>query len=101
MLPLVYIGIAACHPNPRSASELRVCLETLRVETDRQSSSHLDFAASMRRELENPAAEFMTKQSNHKKTFQANIEKSYKAKQTQEKYVEKVSTQYRTYVLVL
>jgi hypothetical protein len=62
----------------------------MRVETDKQSNSHLDFAASMRRELEQPVSEFITKQTNHRKTFQANIEKSYKAKQTQEKYVEKV-----------
>ena len=68
-----------------------MALDTLRVETDKQAGSQLTLAQTMRRELEQPSTDFMGKQNNHKKTFQANIEKSYKAKQTQEKYVEKVA----------
>lgn len=48
----------------------------------------------MKRDLEQPAVEFIGKQVNHKKTFQATTERSYKAKQTQEKYVEKVRCSY-------
>jgi hypothetical protein len=44
----------------------------------------------MKRELEGPSTDFIAKQVQHKKTFQANIEKSFKAKQTQEAYVAKV-----------
>ncbi|KAG8878330.1 hypothetical protein FRB98_006278 [Tulasnella sp. 332] len=76
--------------------DLRAALDTLRVETDQQSAQHMQHAQTMRRELEQPAVDFITKQNNHKKTFQTSIEKSYKAKQTQEKYVEKAREKYES-----
>ncbi|KAG9038235.1 hypothetical protein FRB95_002196 [Tulasnella sp. JGI-2019a] len=76
--------------------DLRTALDTLRVETDQQSAQHMQHAQTMRRELEQPATDFITKQMNHKKTFQTSIEKSYKAKQTQEKYVEKAREKYES-----
>ncbi|KAG8898983.1 hypothetical protein FRB99_007007, partial [Tulasnella sp. 403] len=74
--------------------DLRAALDALRIETDKQSATHLSFAQNMRRDLEQPAVDFIGKQTNHKKTFQTTIEKSYKAKQTQEKYVEKAREKY-------
>ncbi|KIO28897.1 hypothetical protein M407DRAFT_71276 [Tulasnella calospora MUT 4182] len=76
--------------------DLRAALDTLRAETDAQAAQHLTFVQAMKRELEQPCNDFIGKQNNHKKTFQAAIEKSYKAKQTQEKYVEKAREKYES-----
>ncbi|KAG8967891.1 hypothetical protein FRC05_001856 [Tulasnella sp. 425] len=76
--------------------DLRAALDTLRTETDAQAAQHLAFVQSMKRDLDQPTNDFIGKQNNHKKTFQAAIEKSYKAKQTQEKYVEKAREKYES-----
>ncbi|KAG8995922.1 hypothetical protein FRB90_012869, partial [Tulasnella sp. 427] len=76
--------------------DLRAALDMLRAETDAQAAQHLTFVQTMKRELEQPSNDFISKQNNHKKTFQAQIEKSYKAKQTQEKYVEKAREKYES-----
>lgn len=44
----------------------------------------------MRRELENPATDFIARQVQHKKTVQTPVEKAFKIKQTQENFVTKV-----------
>ncbi|KAG8920792.1 hypothetical protein FRC02_000696, partial [Tulasnella sp. 418] len=76
--------------------DLRMALDNLRMETEKQSNAHLNFVQEMRREIETPVADFITKQNNHKKTFQVTIEKSFKSKQTQERYVEKAREKYET-----
>ncbi|KAG8926430.1 hypothetical protein FRC00_002916 [Tulasnella sp. 408] len=76
--------------------DLRVALDTVRAETNAQASRHLTFVQTMKKELEQPSENFISKQNNHKKTFQAAIETSYKAKQTQEKYVEKAREKYES-----
>ncbi|GLB37905.1 putative fes/CIP4 homology domain containing protein [Lyophyllum shimeji] len=74
--------------------ELRNSLDTLRLETDRQASYHTDLANTIRTELENTAASFHAKQLQHKKTFQAGIEREFKNKQAQEGHVNKAREKY-------
>lgn len=71
-------------------------MDTLRLETDKQATSHLELAQQVRTELENPVSAFMTKQISYKKTYQAAIEKAFKAKQTQESYVNKAREKYES-----
>ncbi len=65
----------------------------MRLETDKQASSHLQLASQIR-ELEGQAATFLNKQVHHKKVYQTAIEKAFKAKQTQEAYVTKAREKY-------
>ena len=65
-------------------SELRNSLDTLRLETDKQASSHLALAQSLRTECENPTSEFALKQASHRKNHMVTMERFYKNKQTQE-----------------
>ncbi|KAG8914243.1 hypothetical protein FRC00_000242 [Tulasnella sp. 408] len=69
--------------------DLKAALDTLRAETDAQAAQRLTVVQTMKRDIETPSSDFIGKQNYHKKIFQASIEKSYEAKQTQEKYVEK------------
>ncbi|KDQ28851.1 hypothetical protein PLEOSDRAFT_1096412 [Pleurotus ostreatus PC15] len=73
--------------------ELRNSFDTVRLETDKQASSHLQLANQIR-ELEGQAATFLNKQVHHKKVYQTSIEKAFKAKQTQEAYVTKAREKY-------
>ncbi|KAG8924220.1 hypothetical protein FRC00_005374 [Tulasnella sp. 408] len=72
----------------------RSALDNLRSETDAQAAQHVTFVHNMKRELEQASSEFISKQNNHKMTFQAAIEKSYKTKQFQERNVEKARRKY-------
>ncbi|KAJ3904265.1 SH3 domain-containing protein [Lentinula edodes] len=74
--------------------ELRNSLDSVRLETDKQSSYHLNLAQQIKNDLENQAATFCAKQNHHKKVYQAAIEKEFKAKQTQESYVKKAREKY-------
>ncbi|KAG8926429.1 hypothetical protein FRC00_002915 [Tulasnella sp. 408] len=69
--------------------DLKAALDTLRAETDAQAAQRLTVVQTMKRDIETPSSDFIGKQNYHKKIFQASIEKSYEAKQSQEKYVEK------------
>jgi hypothetical protein len=69
-------------------------LDTVRFETDKQASFHLILAQQIRADLESPMATFHASQMHHKKTFQAVMEKEFKAKQTQESYVNKAREKY-------
>jgi hypothetical protein len=75
-------------------SELRTSLDTLRAETEKQASYHQQLAQQIRLEIEGTASEFSSKQSQFKKTYQAAIEKEFKAKQTQEGYVKRAREKY-------
>ncbi|KAF8588853.1 hypothetical protein K439DRAFT_1613201 [Ramaria rubella] len=74
--------------------ELRNAIDTLRSETDRQAASHSNLAQLMRKELEGPIVELLSKHAQFKKLCQAPVEKSFKAKQTQESYVKKARQKY-------
>jgi hypothetical protein len=54
----------------------------------------MTLAQQIRADLETPSAAFYARQMHHKKTFQAGIEKEFKAKQTQEAYVNKAREKY-------
>ncbi|TFK44977.1 hypothetical protein BDQ12DRAFT_695292 [Crucibulum laeve] len=74
--------------------DLRVSFDTLRLETEKQAQSHLKLAHQIRDELESVTGQFHLKQVNHRRTFQAALEKKFKAKQTQEAYVAKAREKY-------
>jgi hypothetical protein len=75
-------------------SELKTCLDTLRLETEKQAESHLELARQVREELENPTAAFHAKQVAHRRNQQSALEKKHKNKQTQEAYVQKAREKY-------
>lgn len=53
-------------------------------------------ADQIRKDLEDTAANFIAKQSNHKKSYMTVIEKQFKAKQTQEYYVNQAGEKYKS-----
>ncbi|KAI9441792.1 hypothetical protein H4582DRAFT_1875208 [Lactarius indigo] len=74
--------------------EFRNSLDTLRLETDKQSAFHLQLAQQIRNELENPVAAFVARQAQHRKGYQGAIEKQFKTKQAQEGHVNKAREKY-------
>ncbi|KAF6761196.1 SH3 domain-containing protein [Ephemerocybe angulata] len=76
--------------------ELKTCLDTLRLETEKQAESHLELARQVREELETPTAEFHARQVAHRRNQQSALEKKHKNKQTQEAYVQKAREKYES-----
>lgn len=76
--------------------ELKTCLDTLRLETEKQAESHLELARQVREELETPTAQFHAKQVAHRRNQQSALEKKHKNKQTQEAYVQKAREKYES-----
>jgi hypothetical protein len=74
--------------------ELRNSVDTLRLETDKQASFHLQLSQQIRNDLEGQTAAFSAKQQHHKKTYQAAIEKEFKVKQTREQHAAKAREKY-------
>ncbi|KAI0253720.1 hypothetical protein BJV78DRAFT_1372182 [Lactifluus subvellereus] len=74
--------------------EFRNSLDTLRQETDKQSSFHLQLAQQIRNELETAVTTFSARQAHHRKVYQAAIEKQFKTKQAQEAHVNKAREKY-------
>ncbi|KAJ3564647.1 hypothetical protein NP233_g8163 [Leucocoprinus birnbaumii] len=74
--------------------ELRASLDILRKETEAQATSHLELADRMRNVLEKQTAEFHMKQINHRRAFQANMEKKLKNRLTQESFAAKAKEKY-------
>ncbi|KAE9403344.1 hypothetical protein BT96DRAFT_990382 [Gymnopus androsaceus JB14] len=74
--------------------ELRNSMDIIRLETDKQSSYHLNLAQQIKNDLEAQATTFCAKQNHHKKVYQSAIEKEFKAKQNQESYVKKAREKY-------
>jgi hypothetical protein len=66
----------------------------LRQETDKQAGFHMQLAQQIRNELENPVTSFVARQAQHRKTYQATIEKQFKTKQAQEAHVNKAREKY-------
>ncbi|CAE6513113.1 unnamed protein product [Rhizoctonia solani] len=76
--------------------ELRNSFDTVRFETDRQAGSHMNIAQQIKRELEQPVADFIAKQAAFKKSVQGPIEKLFKTKQTQENHVNRTREKYES-----
>ncbi|KAF9235240.1 hypothetical protein BU15DRAFT_89609 [Melanogaster broomeanus] len=76
--------------------ELRNCIDTLRLETDKQAGYHSQLAQQIRTELEGQAGAFAAKQQHHKKVYQAAIEKEFKVKQTREQHTSKAREKYES-----
>ncbi|RXW25003.1 hypothetical protein EST38_g857 [Candolleomyces aberdarensis] len=66
----------------------------MKIETERQAQYHQTLANQIRTELESPAAAFHSRQLQHKKQYQAPIEKEFKNKQAQEAHVTKAREKY-------
>lgn len=77
-------------------SEAKVCLDALRLETDRQAGHHMIVANEIRSGLEPSLNAFLNKQIEHKRNRQAPVEKLYKTKQTREGYVTKAKEKYES-----
>ncbi|EMD32962.1 hypothetical protein CERSUDRAFT_118390 [Gelatoporia subvermispora B] len=76
--------------------EMRASFEVLRQETEKQAAFHNQVAQQIKADLEGQTTAFLNKQQQHKKTFQAAIEKEFRTKQTQESYVNKAREKYET-----
>ncbi|KAF5375504.1 hypothetical protein D9615_009180 [Tricholomella constricta] len=74
--------------------ELCLALDTLRLETEKQAASHTQLAGAIRSQLETATSLMHAKQVNHRRNVQANVEKKFKTKQTQESYVAKAKEKY-------
>ncbi|KAH7334812.1 hypothetical protein B0J17DRAFT_617913 [Rhizoctonia solani] len=76
--------------------ELRNSFDTVRLETDRQANSHMNISQQIKRDLEQPVADFIAKQAAFKKTVQGPVEKLFKTKQTQENHVNRTREKYES-----
>lgn len=77
-----------------SFSEAKVCLDALRLETDRQAGHHMTVANEIKTGLEPSLTAFLNRQIEHKRTRSSAIEKAFKTKQTREGYVNKAKEKY-------
>ncbi|KAI3606033.1 sh3 domain-containing protein [Moniliophthora roreri] len=74
--------------------DLRSSLDTILLETERQSTFHLTLSTQIKSDLEHQVSLFCSKQGHHKKVYTSPIEKSYRQKTTQESYVTKAREKY-------
>ncbi|KAI0031970.1 hypothetical protein K488DRAFT_50908 [Vararia minispora EC-137] len=74
--------------------EFRNSIDILRLETEKQSSFHLQLSQQIRNDIEGPTTAFVQRQLNHRKTVQAAVEKQFKNKQAQEAHVNKAREKY-------
>jgi len=75
---------------------MKTCLDTLRLETEKQAETHLELARQLREELENPTTQFHAKQVAHRRNQQSTLEKKHKTKQTHEAHVQKAREKYES-----
>ncbi|KAI0669576.1 hypothetical protein C8Q78DRAFT_1070680 [Trametes maxima] len=87
-------GLARLALGRDEIGELRASLDTLKQETEKQAHSHLLVAQAIRNDLEGSTSVFLGKQQQHKRGIQAQIEKEFKTKQTQEGYVSRAREKY-------
>lgn len=69
-------------------------METLRLETEKQASFHMNVAQQVKNDLESPANALLNRQLHHKKTYQTAIEREFKMKQQQESHVSRAREKY-------
>lgn len=89
-------GRSFSSPPPLPFSELRNSIDTLRLETDRQAGFHNTLAQLIRTDLETQVGAFVTRQQQHKKVYQAAIEKEHKVKQTRDQHASKAREKYES-----
>ncbi|KAG1742510.1 hypothetical protein EDB19DRAFT_1894926 [Suillus lakei] len=77
-------------------TELRNSVDTLRLETDKQAGFHLQLSQQIRNDLESQTTAFSARQQQHKRTYQAAIEKEFKVKQTREQHASKAREKYES-----
>lgn len=87
--PFLFDALADDYP-----SDLRISLDTIKAETERQSQHHQGLAQQIRTDLEAPVAAFHARQLQQKKQHQVPIEKEFKNKQAQEAHVTKAREKY-------
>ena len=90
------MGALSHLPPPLPFSELRNSIDTLRLETDRQAGFHNTLAQLIRTDLETQVGAFVTRQQQHKKVYQAAIEKEHKVKQTRDQHASKAREKYES-----
>lgn len=73
---------------------MRAALDVVRTEIEQTARTHADLSAQFKKELEGQLAEFQHRTQSQRKDAQANIEKLFKQKQTQESYVNKSRDRY-------
>ncbi|KAJ7072907.1 SH3 domain-containing protein [Mycena amicta] len=76
--------------------ELRNSLDILRLETEKQGTTHQQLAGQIRSDLESQTKVLLDKQLTHRKNMQSPLEKRFKVKQTQESYVLKAREKYES-----
>lgn len=76
--------------------ELRTALDTLRAETEKQASFHLNVAQHVKNDLEGPTNTLLNRQLQHKKNYQSAIEREFKLKQQQESHVARAREKYES-----
>lgn len=74
--------------------ELLHALETLRKETEVQANVHTQLAQAIKTQLETPTSHLFARQANHRKNFQAPVERKLKTKKNQEGSVLKTREKY-------
>ncbi|KAJ7188987.1 SH3 domain-containing protein [Mycena filopes] len=90
------INLAKASLGKDEIGELRNSLDTLRLETEKQGTTHLALAGQIRSELEAQTTALLNKQIAHRKNLQTPLEKRFKVKQTQESYVLKAREKYES-----
>ncbi|KAF7362475.1 SH3-domain-containing protein [Mycena venus] len=90
------INLAKATLGKDEIGELRNSLDTLRLETEKQGTTHLQLASQIRSELEGQTTALLNKQIAHRKNLQTPLEKRFKVKQTQESYVLKAREKYES-----
>ncbi|KAJ7133722.1 SH3 domain-containing protein [Mycena crocata] len=90
------INLAKATLGKDEIGELRNSLDTLRLETEKQGTTHLSLASQIRSELEGQTTALLNKQITHRKNLQTPLEKRFKVKQTQESYVLKAREKYES-----
>jgi hypothetical protein len=76
--------------------ELKQSLETLRLTTDKQATSHLALAQNLKQANETPLTAMLNRQNTHRKNHTTQSERFFKNKQTQESYVAKAKATYES-----
>ncbi|KAJ7799960.1 SH3 domain-containing protein [Mycena olivaceomarginata] len=90
------INLAKATLGKDEIGELRNSFDTLRLETEKQGTTHLQLASQIRSELESQTTTLLNKQIAHRKNLQTPLEKRFKTKQTQESYVLKAREKYES-----
>ncbi|KAI0686281.1 hypothetical protein BC835DRAFT_1513491 [Cytidiella melzeri] len=87
-------GLAKMALGRDEVGELRSSLDTLRTETEKQASYHLNLAQQVKNDIETSTTAYLNRQLHHKKSQQTAIEREFKLKQQQEAHVNRAREKY-------